>query len=216
VRLAATPLYDATGAPDGSMALVTDITAQVELEQRLQQEAVTDHLTGLGNRRALVEGLPARLAGRPLALLYVDLDDFKAVNDSAGHAAGDALLRAVAQRLRACVRDEDLVVRLGGDEFAAVPVDEADQDRAVQVAERVLEALAEPVELDGLHLRPAASIGVALSPAGSADPVGELLRDADAALYTAKAGGRGRVCTASGPVATPPVRPAELAVCRPA
>jgi diguanylate cyclase (GGDEF)-like protein/PAS domain S-box-containing protein len=217
LRIAATPLHDADGAPDGSMALVTDVTEQVELERRLQQEALTDHLTGLGNRRALVEGVPSRFAGRALALLYVDLDDFKAVNDSAGHAAGDELLRQVAGRLRTCVRDDDLVVRLGGDEFAAVLVDEVDEVSAVQAAERVLQALAQPVRLDDGELVPSASIGVALSPAGQPDRVAALLRSADAALYAAKASGRGRVCTASEavvvaglPAARRPIRSVQL------
>jgi diguanylate cyclase (GGDEF)-like protein/PAS domain S-box-containing protein len=206
VRLAATPLYDAAGSPEGSMALVTDITAQVELEHRLQRDALTDHLTGLGNRRALVEAVPARLAGRPLALLYVDLDDFKAVNDSRGHAVGDLLLREVARRLQGCVREQDLVVRLGGDEFAAVLVDEDDEQRAVSVAERVLEVLDAPVRIAGVDVRVGASIGVALSTAEELDAVASLLHDADTALYAAKAGGRGRVRTTEPPGLTPAQR----------
>lgn len=214
VRIAATPLHDAAGEPDGSMALVTDITAQVELQQRLQHEAVTDDLTGLGNRRALVEAVPGRLAGRALALLYIDLDDFKQVNDSLGHPAGDRLLREVAGRLARCVREGDLVVRLGGDEFAAVLVDEDDDQRAVEVAERVLQALALPLSLDGREVRTRASIGVALSGADEHDAVTGLLHDADAALYAAKAGGRGRVCRADRSSRHAAVTAADLVVQR--
>jgi diguanylate cyclase (GGDEF)-like protein len=126
------------------------------------------------------------------AVMFLDLDRFKIVNDSLGHIAGDRLLQTVAERLRGCVRPRDLVARLGGDEFAVLLEDVASPETGMQLAHRVLQALSEPVSLNGTELVPGASIGITFSDLGYRT-VDEVLRDADLAMYEAKAGGRGRV-----------------------
>ena len=156
----------------------------------LLERARTDALTGLPNRAAFHEAVGGAAPAPGGALLYVDLDGFKAVNDRLGHAAGDALLREVARRLRAVVREGDLCARLGGDEFAVLLRDAA-QEEAVVVAERLVAAVREPVVLGGTSARVGASVGVAAT--GAAADGDELVRLADAAMYAAKGAGRGRV-----------------------
>jgi diguanylate cyclase (GGDEF)-like protein len=157
----------------------------------MQRAATFDALTGLANRAlfdvALDRAVASALDSRPCALLLLDLDRFKAVNDSLGHAAGDALLREVAARLSAAVRDGDLCARFGGDEFAVLMTDQADAATATSIASRIAEAFAEPVILDGTPITPQASIGIALCPLDAASP-GALFRTADQALYQVKRG----------------------------
>ena len=165
------------------------------LAASLAHAATHDALTGLANRtllmRRLDDALAARAWGGPApAVLLLDLDRFKAVNDSLGHGAGDELLVAVAERLRAAVGPHDHVARLGGDEFAVVVVDAR---RADKVARRALRALGAPVLVADRSLVPGASIGVADTALGDGTAAA-LLRDADLAMYAAKAGGGGRVC----------------------
>ncbi len=158
----------------------------------LGRQARTDSLTGLGNRRALHEHLERRLAGEvpePLAVLLVDLDHFKEINDALGHHVGDELLRQIGPRILPALRDADLVVRLGGDEFAVV-VDTGSGECPEQVANRLLDELVEPFHLDDVPLRVGASIGIALVPDDSSDTNG-LLQRADVAMYAAKADGGG-------------------------
>ncbi|HEX7301389.1 bifunctional diguanylate cyclase/phosphodiesterase [Lentzea sp.] len=155
-----------------------------------EHEAHHDALTGLANRSLLARRMEqavekARKKDEPLALLIVDLDRFKEVNDSLGHHTGDLLLRQVANRLSWAVRDTDLVARLGGDEFAVLLPGVGSADNASMVAEKILQALAMPVTLEGLELEIAGSVGVALCPADSGDGH-ELLRHADIAMYAAK------------------------------
>ena len=128
-------------------------------------------------------------AGTPLALLFIDLDDFKTVNDQLGHAAGDDLLVAVAGRLQTCVRGEDTVARLGGDEFAILLEQAPSHEVAVRVAGRILESMGPPFPLQGHQVQVGASVGVTVSQAADVDAV---LREADVAMYTAKARGKGR------------------------
>jgi diguanylate cyclase (GGDEF)-like protein len=166
-----------------------------ELKDRLDHEASHDPLTGLANRRRFVDEL-RRIAsrGRPgalLGLLFVDLDGFKDVNDNHGHAAGNDLLVAVANRLRDCVRPGDLVARLGGDEFTIVLTRLESAAPAAAVAERVCRVISEPFDIVGRPLRVSTSVGVALAPAYRAD-TDNLLRRADAAMYRAKAQGKAR------------------------
>ena len=173
---------------------VEDITDRRHTDQLLRHQATHDELTGLANRRVLMKRTEAALAtsSRP-AILLLDLDRFKNVNDSLGHDRGDELLVVIADRLRFAVRPEDLVVRLGGDEFAVLiggPVDEVD---AVMVADRLLSILGEPVHVAGQTLFPAVSIGIAI--ADEAASVADLLRFADVAMYRAKSEGRGRHAT---------------------
>lgn len=152
-------------------------------------QSVTDHLTGLGNRRRLSEVLDAFFTGRldgerRLAFLFIDLDHFKEVNDSFGHAAGDKVLRALGDRLSGSLRESDLLVRVGGDEFAAVLID-ADAERAAATADRLGATLQEPFAIDALSVQIGASIGIALAP-GDADDTPSLVHCADVAMYRAK------------------------------
>jgi diguanylate cyclase (GGDEF)-like protein/PAS domain S-box-containing protein len=186
------PYYDASGAFVGSLAMITDITDRKQAEQELARRALTDELTGLPNRRVLLDRIDHALQRRSperLAVLFIDLDDFKLVNDSFGHAAGDQLLNAVANRLRSAARRGDTVARLGGDEFVVLCEDVAGAEDVLVVAERLQASLAAPVVVGETRVFVAASIGVALSPAASAD---ELLRNADAAMYLAKDRGKAR------------------------
>jgi diguanylate cyclase len=171
---------------------------QHELDLRYQ--ASHDALTRLANRQLFGERVQAALAAAHhdpgLAVLLVDLDDFKTVNDSLGHAVGDGLLVAVAERLRHCVRPGDTVARLGGDEFAVL-LEGARTDAVVEVADRILASLGRPVLAHGHKLLIQASIGVATARSG--DDAGELLRNADVAMYAAKERGKGGyVCYAAG------------------
>jgi diguanylate cyclase (GGDEF)-like protein len=167
------------------------------LSEQLRRQATHDPLTGLANRdlaRQLLERSLAANEPEPVGLLFCDLYKFKAINDRLGHEAGDDLLCQVADRLRPCVRPEDLLARLGGDEFLIVIPKVADLEAVTQVGRRVLEALAEPFHLGRDRVRVTASIGGVVSEPGCGSSRGvDLLRDADAAMYAAKNGGRGRV-----------------------
>lgn len=161
---------------------------------KLRIQAYTDALTGLPNRKAMVEHLTDRTrANRKdgTAVLFIDLDDFKVVNDSLGHDAGDTLLTTVAARLLSSIRDGDLAARLGGDEFAIVLAGGHDPSTAVTVADRVLAALSSPVTINNTSVTVGCSIGIALT--GTDDVSAEdLLRNADMAMYLAKSGGKNR------------------------
>jgi diguanylate cyclase (GGDEF)-like protein len=163
----------------------------------LTLQATHDSLTGLANRAALTERLTASFGARAdrrsrkESLLFIDVDDFKYVNDSLGHEGGDALLMQLADRLSECVRAHDLVARLGGDEFALVVVEDPGATVAVEVAQRVLAALQAPFVIGGHRLAVSVSIGVAQPRPDTGDPA-ELLRRADFAMYMAKGAGKGR------------------------
>jgi diguanylate cyclase (GGDEF)-like protein/PAS domain S-box-containing protein len=179
------------------IGIMRDVTERKALEEQLTRQAFHDPLTGLANRALFRErvahGLD-RLArrGETLAVLFLDLDDFKRVNDSLGHIAGDVLLVAVADRLRACVRAGDTVARLGGDEFAILLEDVRDAAAADATAERILAALRAPILLEGKETFVTTSVGIAtaLTPDEAVD---EVLRRADIAMYSAKRRGKGRV-----------------------
>ncbi|MFN8637255.1 MAG: EAL domain-containing protein [Chloroflexota bacterium] len=171
-----------------------NITERKAFERDLQQLAFHDTLSGLPNRALFLDRLERALARadryrRSIAVLFLDLDNFKVVNDSLGHEIGDRLLAAVAERLRACLRDEDTAARLGGDEMAVLLEDILDEQGAVEVAARIGATMAEPVRLDGRELCVTFSIGIALSTPGQ-DRADTLLRDADLAMYRAKANGK--------------------------
>ena len=160
----------------------------------LERIASLDALTGLPNRSAFLEALRTALAqatrrGNAAALLYLDLDGFKEVNDALGHDVGDEVLYAMGVRLRAAVRGSDVIARLGGDEFTVVVGDVVDATEAGRVAEKLLAAVQQPVQVGAATVRLTTSIGIALFPHDASDP-GELLRQADAAMYRAKADGR--------------------------
>jgi diguanylate cyclase (GGDEF)-like protein/PAS domain S-box-containing protein len=175
--------------------VVRDITDRKRLEAELVQQALYDPLTGLANRRLLLERLELAVVRRSrhsgaLALVYVDLDRFKLVNDSLGHEAGDELLARTAERLQSLVRPEDLVARLGGDEFVVLCDDLPDPDEAESVARRIVTALSVPVRLRGEDTFVSASVGV-ISDTGTRT-ASQLLADADAAMYRAKKQGGAR------------------------
>jgi diguanylate cyclase (GGDEF)-like protein/PAS domain S-box-containing protein len=211
---------DSSGTVVEVLGVVRDITDVVNAEQRLTHAALHDSLTGLPNRALLVDRLDAALArsgrdGREVAVLFCDLDGFKRVNDTAGHAAGDALLLEIAHRLTTVLRDDDTVARVGGDEFVIIiepwdrpfsgdhttvskPDAEADRAMAQRVAERIAEVVRQPVTVNDVEHMVTASIGVThaqLAPAGRAGPVTaeQVLQDADAAMYLAKTRGKDRV-----------------------
>lgn len=182
---------------EANAKLMAQMGERVRAEQRLTYQATHDALTGLPNRAFLLDSLAAEISlaqlgqGGDFAVLFMDLDRFKLVNDSIGHAAGDELLIEVARRITAQVRESDLVARLGGDEFAMVIHYQADTQEVVDFATRLLEALSQPMWVAGRELFPAASIGIAAwHPRYQRGE--ELLRDADAAMYRAKAQGRDR------------------------
>lgn len=205
VHLRLAPAHTPGHGP-GFVGTAEDVTERRAFEERLSYQARHDALTGLPNRAALFEQLQACLAGDgsgeagepSFAVLYLDLDNFKMINDSLGHDAGDALLVDVARRLGRVVRGRDLVARIGGDEFVVVCHDVPDDARAELLARRVLEVCTEPVEVASVLVHPSASLGVARA---TADHTGaqDLLRDADIAMYQAKRGGRNRfaVCDAA-------------------
>lgn len=179
----------------GVLVTHTDVTWRKRREDDLTHRATHDDLTGLPNRTVLHERLwratkRSERAGAPMALLFIDLDDFKTVNDTYGHEAGDVVLQRIAQRLVHAVRPADLVTRLGGDEFVVVAEDVLDSQRAGEIAKRLLTACSGPIEHGDRQLCVSSSIGVVLW-TGQAEP-GDLLRAADAAMYRAKARGRAR------------------------
>jgi len=187
-------VLDAAGRPLKRVGIVQDVTERRALEEQLRHQAFHDALTGLPNRALLFERIGQALArarrdGRPCAVLFLDLDRFKDVNDTVGHDAGDRLLVAVAARLGGALRDGDTLARLGGDEFTILLEDVADPNEAACAATRLLDTLASPLVIDGQEYRLTASIGLAL---GRPDHhrAEDVLRDADIAMYRAKEGGR--------------------------
>ncbi|MBN1172546.1 MAG: EAL domain-containing protein [Micromonosporaceae bacterium] len=195
VSLTMTPVLDHDGVFSGGAIIARDITQRRQLEDQLTRQAKTDPLTHLANRDLLLEHLQTtirrqRRFGESVALLFIDLDDFKFVNDTLGHYAGDRLLMAVAGRLRACARSTDKVARLGGDEFAIV-LPSVTEEGARQFADRIVTALRPGVDLGGTVASARASIGVALHKDGDDDDPGILLRKADLAMYAAKGEDKG-------------------------
>lgn len=180
------------------MTIVRDLRDRVEARSRIDYLAHHDALTGLPNRTAFIERVEALLAPalaerRTLALLFIDLDHFKRVNDSLGHLAGDALLQTVARRITGSLRAGDLVSRFGGDEFLVLLQGDTPPQAVEDVAAKLLAAIGEPVQLEGASISVTPSVGVALFPRDGATP-DELIKHADTAMYRAKARGRATCC----------------------
>jgi diguanylate cyclase (GGDEF)-like protein/PAS domain S-box-containing protein len=174
------------------LGTLLDITARKETEERLFHAAFHDPLTGLPNRILFMERLEhsfqRQKRGKEFAVLFLDLNRFKAINDSLGHAAGDELLKLTAHRLQTCVRPGDSIARFGGDEFAILVEDVTQLTDATQIAERIRESISAPAEINGQEVLTGGSIGIAMSSAGYRKPE-EILRDADMAMYRAKGAG---------------------------
>jgi diguanylate cyclase (GGDEF)-like protein/PAS domain S-box-containing protein len=182
--------------PYRNVGVIQDISERKRFEEKLSQLASHDALTGLPNRHLLQDRLEQGLAHhryteRILALLFVDLDRFKIINDTLGHDAGDLLLKEIARRLSSCLREGDTVARQGGDEFVVVLTDLAKAEDAAFVAQKILDALAPPCLLAGREVLPAASLGIALYPQDGKN-IQELMMSADKAMYAAKQAGRGQ------------------------
>jgi diguanylate cyclase (GGDEF)-like protein/PAS domain S-box-containing protein len=191
---------DLRGDPDvaGYVITVRDVSERRAYEGRLRHQAFHDGLTQLANRLLFRDRLAHALDRRTvrpgrLAVLFIDLDEFKTVNDSLGHGAGDALLVEVSHRLRRVVRSADTIARLGGDEFAVLLEDVSGTSEPHLCAERILRALTEPFELEGHRIELSTSIGIALN--AERTTAEEMLQDADVAMYRAKATGKGRYVT---------------------
>ncbi len=191
------PVLDEDGSTESTVCIFRDVTEQALAEEKIWYNAHHDLLTGLPNRRLFLDRLEqeikhAKRRGRPLALLFMDLDGFKNVNDSLGHETGDRLLADVAQRLSDCVRESDTVARLGGDEFTVI-LTGAEQRKDVEcVAQNILDAIAMPFIISQQHVQIAVSIGISFYPLAASTPL-TLLEAADKAMYRAKKSGSNRV-----------------------
>ncbi len=192
-ELHASPITE-NGQTLGAVLVLRDITAARRAAQRIHELAFFDVLTGLPNRALLTDRMQQALAfaqrhQQPLAVLFLDLDRFKQVNDTLGHSGGDELLKQVADRLLACLRKNDSVARLGGDEFVLLALDIADKQDAAAVAKKIIEVLPQPYRIAGQEVHVTTSIGIALYPEDGKDSP-TLLRNADHAMYVAKQRGR--------------------------
>jgi diguanylate cyclase (GGDEF)-like protein len=191
------PRHDEQGVFLGFIGTCIDITERMEHANQLEQIAHFDSLTGLPNRTLLADRLHQALAGAQrrgqlLAVVFLDLDGFKAINDAHGHEAGDLVLVTVARRMKQVLRGVDTLARLGGDEFVAVLADLFDRQSCVPMLDRVLEAAAEPVPFGGVTLQVTASAGVTFYPQSHDVTADQLLRQADQAMYQAKLAGKNR------------------------
>jgi diguanylate cyclase (GGDEF)-like protein/PAS domain S-box-containing protein len=196
VDVSATPIHDRLGGVVGSVLVAHDVTAARELSEKLARLALYDHLTGLPNRTLFADRLDraiglAKRAGDSFSLLYIDLDNFKEVNDRLGHQAGDQLLQIAADRMLHCVRDSDTVSRQGGDEFLALLINCNNEDASILCAQKIVDTLSAPYVVDGKHLRLSGTVGIARYPSDATEALA-LVRAADTAMYRAKCAGRGR------------------------
>ncbi|AOL94253.1 putative bifunctional diguanylate cyclase/phosphodiesterase [Porphyrobacter sp. LM 6] len=197
-RLNARPLLDAEGAFCGYRGSAVDISAQYTYETQVARQSQVDELTGLANRRKLSERLNATLSAfrqsqRSCALMMLDLDRFKQVNDTMGHPAGDELLRQVAKRLASIVKDHGEVGRLGGDEFQVILPDMDDRGTLGELANRIVQSISQPYQINGRRAIIGTSVGIAIAPYDGID-ADELTRAADMALYSAKETRSGTFC----------------------
>ena len=193
-RLSLFSITEAGGRKQQYVALINNITKRKQDEENIRRQANYDSLTGLPNRELFLDRLAQSLfnmsrAGQKLALMFLDLDGFKLVNDTLGHNVGDLLLRETSRRLRGCIRDTDTVARLGGDEFTVIMPGVIDPQKVLVVAQRVLDSLSEAFVLEGHETFVSCSIGITIYPDDAADSH-ELLKNADSAMYRAKDQGK--------------------------
>lgn len=196
VDVSATPIHDRLGGVAGAVLVAHDVTAARELSDKLARLALYDHLTGLPNRALFADRLEraiglAKRGEDAFSLLYIDLDNFKEVNDRLGHQAGDQLLQMAADRLLHCVRDSDTVSRQGGDEFLALLINCGDVSASCTCAQKIVDTLGQPYLIDGNELHLSGTVGIALYPTDARE-ARALIRAADSAMYRAKCAGRGR------------------------
>ncbi len=192
------PVLDGEQNTEAIICVFQDVTERTLAEEKIWHNAHYDLLTGLPNRRLFQDRLEqevkhAKRSNLPLAVLFMDLDGFKDVNDSLGHEAGDRLLSDVAKRLSDCVREEDTVARLGGDEFTVILTGAEQHKDAEQVARTIIDALAQPFLIDKQPVRISVSVGIAFYPIDASTP-GALLEAADKAMFVAKTAGANRMC----------------------
>lgn len=203
-------------AVGGLLLSMRDVTERHALEAELRHQAYHDALTGLANRTLFEQHLAAELkeaaeTGETLAIIFVDLDDFKTINDSLGHHSGDELLRVVASRIRQQISDDDVIARLGGDEFAILLHEHDEDSRAPQIiADKILRAVCAPMTIGERELRVSGSAGVAISEHGRYTSADEMLRNADVAMYASKNGGKNRVATFTDDMHADAMRRLEL------
>jgi diguanylate cyclase (GGDEF)-like protein len=206
VAVNAAPLRNENGEATSAVLSISDVTGRKALEDRLTFQAFHDPLTKLPNRALMLDRLGhalvrARRSKTEVAVLFLDLDNFKKTNDTLGHDAGDELLKTTAARLKTCVRGGDTAARFAGDEFVLLLDNIVDEEGALVVADRVLQALLQPVEIKGESVFAPPSIGVAL---GHAEEDAEtVLKRADEAMYEAKKTGRNKVCRAGAAAGLP-------------
>lgn len=204
VSVTASPILGPDGAPVGISWIERDVTGRRHVERMISHLAFHDPLTGLANRTLLRDRLQhslerTRRTGELVAVIYLDLDDFKRVNDRLGHPAGDRLLQLVATRLQGLLRPEDTLARIGGDEFVVVSERVPSIETGLTIAGRLQDALTPPFEFDDARAHVTASIGVAVGDAST--DADQLLAHADRAMYSAKAGGGARAATFVAPTA---------------
>lgn len=189
-----TPVKNDCGEIERFVGIKRDISEKKSYEKQLDRMAHHDHLTGLPNRLLFADRLNqslsrARRKSAPLAVMFLDLDRFKTINDTLGHSTGDLLLKSVAERVSDCIREADTVARMGGDEFTVILTESQNQADVLAVAQRILDSLAEPFDVAGHELFVTTSIGISIYPSDGVD-VETLVRNADAAMYRAKEQGR--------------------------
>jgi diguanylate cyclase (GGDEF)-like protein/PAS domain S-box-containing protein len=202
VSITVSPIHDSAGMVIGASTIARDITTRKRRARQMEHQALHDPLTSLANRAVAIEQLQAALArsarySTRVAVLFIDLDEFKKINDRYGHLVGDHILRIVAHRIRHAVRAEDVVARFGGDEFLVVCGDVHSIDEADEIARRVAYMIARPLDLPaGVEQVVHASIGLRVS--GPGDDPQEIIRDADEAMYRQKSFGRDQDATRRG------------------